>query len=225
VICISENTRRDLLERIPIAPEVVSVVHLAAAPVPVARTMHPAVDGPYLLYVGPRSTYKNFEALLRAVAGAPALRGGVRIVAFGGGPLSTGERMLARDLGLMDGAVVQISGNDLVLDAAYRFAAAFVYPSRYEGFGIPPLEAMARGCPVVCAANSSLPEVVGDAAELCDADDPESIAAAIERVIGSRTHADELRARGLSRNALFTWDRCARSTYEVYRSATGGSGR
>jgi len=78
---------------------------------------------------------------------------------------------------------------------------------------------------VVCAANSSLPEVVADAAELCDADDPESIAAAIERVVGSPAHADELRARGHVRSAQFTWDRCARASYEVYRAAAGGSRR
>jgi glycosyltransferase involved in cell wall biosynthesis len=219
VICISESTRRDLLERVSVDPEVVSVVHLAGAPVPAARPTRPVVDGPYVLYLGARRGYKNFEGLLRAIAGSPVLRAGLRVVAFGGGPLGASERTLVRELGLDEGAVVQLSGDDATLDAAYTFAAAFVYPSRYEGFGIPPLEAMARGCPVVCAANSSLPEVVGDAAELCDADDPESIAAAIERVVASPAHADELRARGRVRSAQFTWDRCARASYEVYRAA------
>ena len=225
VICISESTRRDLLERVRVDPELVSVVHLAGAPVPAVRPTRSIVDGPYVLYVGPRGAYKNFEGLLRAVAGSPALRAGVRIVAFGGGPLVAAERALVRELGLDERAVVQMSGDDAALDAAYTFAAAFVYPSRYEGFGIPPLEAMARGCPVVCAANSSLPEVVGDAAELCDADDPESIAAAIERVVGSPAHADALRARGRVRSAQFTWDRCARASYDVYRAAAGGGRR
>ena len=225
VICISESTRRDLLERLRVDPELVSVVHLAGAPVPAVRPTRPLVDGPYVLYVGPRGGYKNFEGLLRAVAGSPALRAGVRVVAVGGGPRGVAERAPVRAMGLDEGAVVQMSGDDAALDAAYAFAAAFVYPSRYEGFGIPPLEAMARGCPVVCAANSSLPEVVGDAAELCDADDPESIAAAIERVVGSPAHADELRARGRVRSAQFTWDRCARATYEVYCAAAGGGRR
>jgi glycosyltransferase involved in cell wall biosynthesis len=222
VICISDNTRRDLLERVHVDPEIVSVVHLAGAPVPAVRPTRPVVDGTYVLYVGPRGGYKNFEGLLRAVAGSPALRRGVRVVAFGGGPLAAAEHAIVRELGLDDGSVVQMSGDDVALDAAYTFAAAFVYPSRYEGFGIPPLEAMARGCPVVCAANSSLPEVVGDAAELCTADDPESIAAAIEHVVGSRAHADELRARGRVRSARFTWDRCARASYEVYRAVARG---
>jgi len=222
VICISESTRRDLLERVRVDPGVVSVVYLAGAPVPPVRPTRPVLDGPYVLYVGPRGGYKNFEGLLRAIAGSAALRAGVRVVAFGGGPLATAERALLRELALDEGVVVQMSGDDATLDAAYTFAAAFVYPSRYEGFGMPPLEAMARGCPVVCAANSSLPEVVGDAAELCDADDPGSIAAAIERVVGSPAHADELRARGRVRSAQFTWDRCARASYEVYRAAAAG---
>jgi glycosyltransferase involved in cell wall biosynthesis len=225
VICISESTRRDLLERVRVDPGVVSVVHLAGAPVPAVRPTRAVVDGPYVLYVGPRGGYKNFDGLLRAVAGSPALRAGVRVVAFGGGPLGAAERALVRELGLDEGAVVQMSGDDAALDAAYTFATAFVYPSRYEGFGIPPLEAMARDCPVVCAANSSLPEVVGDAAELCDAENPESIAAAIERVVGSPAHADALRARGRLRNAQFTWDRCALASYEVYRAAAGGGRR
>jgi glycosyltransferase involved in cell wall biosynthesis len=218
VICISESTRRDLLEHVPLNPDVVSVVHLAGAPVPSVRPSRPIVDGPYVLYVGARGGYKNFEGLLCAFAGSSVLRKGMRVVAFGGGSLDAAERARVRALGL-EGTVVQISGDDAALDAAYTFAAAFVYPSRYEGFGIPPLEAMARGCPVVCAANSSLPEVVGGAAEMCDAGDPESIAAAIERVVGSRAHADELRARGRARSAQFTWDRCARASYDVYRAA------
>ena len=221
VICISESTRRDLLEHVPLDPDIISVVHLAGAPVPATRPTRRIAEGPYLLYVGPRAGYKNFDGLLRAMAGSPALRSGLRVVAFGGGPLSAAELARVRELGLDEGRIVQMSGDDATLDAAYTFATAFVYPSRYEGFGIPPLEAMARGCPVVCGANSSLPEVVGDAAERCDADDPDSIAAAIERVVGSEARADELRVRGRARSARFTWDRCAQASYEVYRSAAG----
>jgi len=95
VICISESTRRDLLERVRVDPELVSVVHLAGAPVPAVRPTRPIVDGPYVLYVGPRGAYKNFEGLLRAVAGSPALRAGVRIVAFGGGPLGWQQLVLS----------------------------------------------------------------------------------------------------------------------------------
>ena len=221
VICISENTRRDLLERVRVDPERVSVVHLAGAPVPAVRPARPVVDGAYLLYVGTRAGYKNFDGLLRAVAGSLSLRGAVRVVAFGGGPMGAAERARVRELGLDEETVVHVGGDDAALDAAYTYAAALVYPSRYEGFGIPPLEAMARGCPVVCGANSSLPEVVGDAAELCDADEPESIAAAIERVLGSAARADELRALGRTRSARFTWDKCARASYGVYRLAAG----
>jgi glycosyltransferase involved in cell wall biosynthesis len=92
-----------------------------------------------------------------------------------------------------------------------------VFPSLYEGFGLPPLEAMASGAPVICANNSALPEVVGDAAVLIDARAPGDIARALERVITDRALRDELRARGFVQAAKFSWERAARETLAVYQ--------
>lgn len=219
VICISESTRRDLLDLVAVDPARVSVVHLAGMPPATPAVGAPVPDGPFLLYVGQRSGYKNFAGLLRAVASSPALRGRIRVVAFGGGPLAAAERALIQALGLPADAVVEVAGDDAALAALYCRAALFVYPSRYEGFGLPPLEAMSYGCPVVCSGTSSLPEVVGDAAELSDPDRPESIAAAIERVLTSPERAAELRRRGGVRAATFTWDRCAAETLAIYEQA------
>lgn len=217
VICISEQARRDLLELLPVSAEKVSVVHLAHTP-----QAHPFGGGdaefqdPYLLYVGHRRAYKNFSTLLQAIGGSEPLRRGFRLVCFGGGPFTAEERSLAHALGFDADSLVQLEGGDERLANLYSHAAALVYPSLYEGFGIPLLEAMGHGCPVACSATSSLPEVAGDAAEYFDPTSPEDIAAAIGRIVGSSTHVDALRRRGLERVALFSWSQCARETRRVY---------
>jgi glycosyltransferase involved in cell wall biosynthesis len=113
--------------------------------------------------------------------------------------------------------VTQINGADVLLANCYRHATLFVYPSLYEGFGLPPLEAMSLGCPVACSNSSSIPEVVGDAAAMFDPLDPDSIRAALERVLSSANLLGEYVTRGALRSRLFSWHRCAQETIEVYR--------
>jgi glycosyltransferase involved in cell wall biosynthesis len=107
------------------------------------------------------------------------------------------------------------------LPALYSAAAAFVLPSRYEGFGIPLLEAMGCGAPAIATKVSSLPEVLGDAGLLVDPDSSHELAEALARVLGDEDLAARLRGRGLARAAEFTWERAARATLQVYREAAG----
>ena len=217
VICISEATRLDLLERLPIDPARVSVVHLAPSPrVTAGAGGSPPLQEPYLLYVGHRRGYKNFPSLLRALAGS-RLSSELRLVCFGGGPFTADEMRAASSLGLKPETLVQKEGDDDLLSRMYANAVAFVYPSLYEGFGIPVLEAMALGCPVACSDTSSLPEVAGDAVEYFDPTRPDAIATAIGRIVESPARAQELRHRGLERVRAFSWARCARETHDVYR--------
>jgi len=111
---------------------------------------------------------------------------------------------------------------DEVLVELLRGADALVHPSRHEGFGFPPLEAMACGTPVVVANAASLPEVVGDAGVLVDVDDPVALARALDDLLGDPARRAELRERGLARAAAFTWDACAAAMEDVYREARGG---
>lgn len=223
VLCISESTRRDLIELFGIAAERTSVVYLGCddlMPRDASDTGASAKSPsrPYLLYVGSRGGYKNFTALLQAFASSTYLRGSFSIMCFGGGALVAEELALLEKLGLSDMHVRQVSGNDELLATTYKAAVAFVYPSLYEGFGIPPLEAMSLGCPVVCSSASSIPEVVGDAGEYFEPSDSESIRVAIEHVVQSVSRRSELIAKGHARRALFNWARCASETLDVYRS-------
>lgn len=219
VICISANTRRDLLDIFDVPSAKVSVVHLGFDSQQAIDTApERLVDEPYLLYVGIRSGYKNFQRLLEAYAATKALHRNFRLVCFGGGNFLDSEVQQFKDLGLSGDRLSWMGGSDDVLMKLYQYAAAFVYPSLYEGFGIPPLEAMAHDCPVVCSSGSSISEVVGDAGEFFDPRDCDSIARAIEMVAGSQARADELRSLGRVRIKSFTWEQCANQTHDVYSS-------
>jgi glycosyltransferase involved in cell wall biosynthesis len=218
IVCISENTRRDLIEILDVEPERISVVHLGFALTNGSAGIAAEPARPYLLYVGSRGGYKNFETLLRAFASVAALRTTYDLLAFGGGAFNAKERALMLELGVSNGSVRQVAGDDARLADLYRNAAVFVYPSFYEGFGIPPLEAMSFDCPVACSNSSSIPEVVGDAAILFDPHSVESIAKALLGLSGDSAMRSTLVVRGRERIKVFSWKNCADQTMDIYRS-------
>lgn len=219
VFCISENTRRDLLEIHQLPEDRVSVTYLGYDTLPQSALTAADLVGatPYLLHVGGRHGYKNFEGLLRAFASSAWLNSNFRLVCFGSSAFSREERGLMSKLGLKEAQIIHLGGGDDRLAALYSGAAAFVYPSKYEGFGIPPLEAMSLDCPVICSNTSSIPEVVGEAGEYFDPHDVESMRDSIEQVLQSSARRQELISLGRRRRELFSWQRCAQETYNVYR--------
>lgn len=175
---------------------------------------------PVVLFVGRRDPYKNLPALVRAFARVRREVPAARLVVVGPPDARYPEAGAAAREVRLGGAIEwrgYVDGPGLV--RAYREAAVFALPSRYEGFGLPVLEAMACGTPVVCGNGSSLPEVSGDAAALVPPDDEGEIAAAIVRVLTDPAHAAALRERGLRRAAQFSWERTARLTLDAYRAA------
>ena len=219
VVCISESTRRDLVKYCGVPEERTSVVYLGVE-VEFFQAFVPTKQyhrRPFLLYVGARRGYKNFDRMLRVFARSERLRGEFDLICFGGGALAVFERELVASLGLRSDQVTHVGGEDEILAALYKQAAAFIYPSLYEGFGIPPLEAMAAGCPVICSNSSSLPEVVGDAAETFDPIDEEAMLTALENVLYSSSRRDALVEMGRTRCQLFTWKKCALETEAIYR--------
>jgi glycosyltransferase involved in cell wall biosynthesis len=178
-------------------------------------TPGPGPDGtPYLLAVGTLQPRKNLEAALRAFE---RLDGEHRLVVVGARGWRDDE-LLARVERSPAAKRIELRGrvSDDQLLALYRGAACLLYPSRAEGFGFPPLEAMACGTPVVCTAAGSLPEVTGDAAQVVDPDDAAGLADAVRRVLADPA---PWRAAGLARAAGFSWTRCAQQTVAAYAAA------
>ncbi len=202
VIAISDFTRRELVELLGVSVERIRVI--GVPPGEAFAPEGPAAEGDYVLAVGTLEPRKNLERLVEAARRAEVE---LRIVgARGWGEVRT------------NGAGVRWLGElpDAELARLYRGAVCLAYPSLYEGFGIPVLEAMASGTPVVTSAGGATEETAGGAAVLVDPRDPSSIAAGIEQAAARR---DELRRRGLERARAFSWDEVAAETIAVYEEA------
>ena len=221
VIAISETTRRDLLARYPIAADRVVVVGngVAAPFAGDARAGGEPTSEPFLLYVGGLDPSKNVPFLLDVLREVRRQVPTMRLCLAGEvGPRRDALRERARDLGLQGAVDLLGFVPDARLARAYHDAAAFVFPSLYEGFGLPPLEAMAAGCPVVASPGGALPEVLGDAAWIVPFGDVAGWARAVftlHRDVGRRR---ALVDAGRARAARFTWERVARETWEIYRA-------
>lgn len=226
VICVSENTRKDLVRLTGIDPEKTHVIHhgfeLPAENTQLTteeiRIMEDATSHPYLLYVGNRDFYKNYSGFIRGLA-ASGKSGDIRVVAFGGGSLSASELAVATELGIPEGHIRQFGGSDNLLRQLYSEAVAFVYPSRYEGFGFPPLEAMSMGCPVLASSSSCIPEILGEAAFYFDPGKSDEIAHGISRITESKSLRVELVQKGYDRIKKFSWEKCSSETLQVYQNA------
>jgi len=231
VLADSESTRADLIELLGLAPGRIDVVPLGLGTVararPLAaeavRTRFGLGERRVLLCLAAKRPHKNLPALLGALARIPAERRPLLVLP--GYKTWHEDELRARAAALgLDGDVRFEGWLDAeALEGLWAVADAFVFPSLYEGFGLPVLEAMARGVPVACADASSLPEVAGDAALLFDPHDEAALAAAIESLLGDEQLARGLRAKGLARAREFTWERTARLTLDAYGRALAPS--
>ncbi|GAB3505994.1 hypothetical protein GCM10027341_38450 [Spirosoma knui] len=218
LIAISENTKRDIIDIYGISPEKIQVIHLAnSLLVNNAEQDDTSLNTgcPYLLFVGNRGFYKNFNQLITAIA--PLLkRHDINLICAGGGAFTKNELELITDLGVTS-RVQQQPINDRKLVSLYKHAIAFIFPSLYEGFGIPVLEAFACGCPNVLTDSSSLPEVGGDAALYMDSTDNDSISNAIEKILTDSSLRASLIAKGNERLKHFSWTRTVEETIGLYQ--------
>jgi glycosyltransferase involved in cell wall biosynthesis len=228
IVADSQSTKDDVVRFIGTAAERIDVVHLAttppaagfaATPEPELRARLGLGQRPLLLSLAAKRPHKNVEGLIDALAGIPPERRPLLVVP---GYETEHEATL-----LAQAAERGVAGDVLFpgwlsradVEGLWRACTAHVFPSYYEGFGLPVLEAMARGVPGACSDRASMPEVAGDAALLFDPSDPAAIRGAIERLLSDGALRERLRRDGLRRAAAFSWERTARETADVYERA------
>ena len=221
IICISENTKSDLIRLLGIDEKKIQVIYIGFKGFDLNNSISVnnliGLSKPYILFVGQRSGYKNFDNLVKAFSSSERLLQDYNLVCVGGGKFTKHEKDMFNEFNISN-KLYQIDANDDMLQRCYQNASLFVYPSLYEGFGIPPLEAMSCGTPVCCSNTSSLPEVVGDAAILFNPLNQEEIISAMLEVLNSTTKQEELIEKGKLRIQQFTWEKCASETLEAYQS-------
>ncbi len=220
-VAVSENTKRDLQHFFKIPPEKIEIVPCAASEnfKPEIENIEEKENGPHFLAVGTLEPRKNFITLIKAFADVVKKHPNYSLKIIGGKGWYF-EKIFAavRDLELEDR--VQFLGyvDDRELRAYYQQATALVFPSLYEGFGIPPLEAMKSGCPVIASRAASIPEVVGDAALLVEPSSASGLSEAMLRVISSPELRQELREKGFTQAEKFSWSQSAKKLYRIMKS-------
>ncbi len=223
VITVSDFTRSEAIEELGLAPHRVTTVHLAQKeifhprPQPEIRSMLAYRGWPaeYVLFVGTLEPRKNLQLLIRALS---MLRSDIPLLLAGWS--GWGDRSWWDEierLGLKKRVILTGYVDELSLARLYAGASAFVYPSFYEGFGLPVLEAMASGCPVICSNCASLPEVAGGGAIQVGPHDPEALAHSLEKVLYDSDLRSGLVAAGLQRAGLFSWKKAASETLDIFR--------
>lgn len=231
----SEHTRQDLIRRLDVPPEKVTTVHLAAdpiyqRPVPperVAATLRQYDLSPgFLLFVGTLEPRKNVPTLLRAFGALRRDRALAAPLVLVGGKGWLYEEIFQTIAALgLEESVRHLQGvPDADLACLYRAAGALALPSHYEGFGLPPLEAMHCGCPVVASNRASLPEVVGDAGILLEPDDVEAWVDGLATAVGDEERREQMMAAGYEQARTFTWQKTAAATRRLYRQVACGTG-
>lgn len=213
IVAVSENTKKDLMDLYSVDERKIKVIYHANSlteEVTGARIVYE----PYILYVGNRSGYKNAEILLRAFAESRH-RKDLKVVFFSGGEFSEKEREFFARLKI-ESNVVHLAGDDVVLANLYKYAEIFVYPSLYEGFGLPILEAMHYGTPVITSNSSSLLEVGGDAAVYFTPDSVDELTECMDRLLDDKEQRRMMGYAGMLREKKFSWDRSAEEHMKFY---------
>jgi glycosyltransferase involved in cell wall biosynthesis len=221
VIAISEHTKKDIMEIFEVSGEKITVIPLANSLICTSEKKNVNekaknfVSGKYILFVGGRVTYKNFMFFIASISKLLKKDLGIKVICTGQ-PFDKSELAYLDSMGLSS-KVSCLSVNDKDLSSLYNNAEMFVFPSLYEGFGIPVLEAFACGCPALLSNKTSLPEVGGEAAEYFDPKSAVEIRTTVEKVLYNSAVRKRMVQKGYERLKLFSWDETVRKTGEVYK--------
>lgn len=216
IICISESTKKDLIQFFNVPESKIKVIYLGSE-FPISLNETPKVDYPYILYTGQRLNYKNFINFVKAYSINTFLKNSFSIITFGGGKFNEEEHELIQSLGISN-KIINMNGNDKLLANLYANASLFVYPSLYEGFGLPPLEAMRNNCIVAVSNCSSIPEVVGKAGVYFDPLSIEDMSQKMEQALTDSAIRRYLLNKSLDQIRKFSWDACYNQTMDLYKS-------
>lgn len=218
IIAVSHNTKKDILKVYPhIDPDIIKVIHHGSS-----IKIHPNVDvdlpANYILYVGARDDYKNFEFLLKSANLILKNDPSLVLIAAGGGKFNEEEIAFIKSLGLQK-KVLQKSFEEEELGHFYQRAKCFVFPSLYEGFGIPVLESMACGCPIILSKHGSFPEVAGDAGIYFDTESEEDLREKLQMVLSDEKVRNLYAEKGLQQVKKYNWEDAAEQCLQLYKEA------
>ena len=225
IIAVSQNTREDLIKYLKIPIDRITVIYPGVDHSIFRPYDTKVLDEPYILYVGSERPRKNLDRLFEAFAKLKGEFPELKLVKVG--PSGRHKRFRRNTLRKLDSSGISRDvifvdyASELELAYYYSSAALLAYPSLYEGFGLPPLEAMACGCPVVTTNTSSLPEVVGEAGIMVNPYDTDSLAQAMRQVLTRSELRDDMVRKGLEQAKRFSWEKTARQTMEVYEKIGG----
>ncbi len=219
IICISNSTKNDLINYYDVDEKKIQVIYLGND-IKKNIKKNPKYSKyfslPYILFVGKRYGYKNFDNLLKTFSENFNKLKDIFIICFGGNNFSKQEINKANNLKLDLNKLIYVEGDDDLLSLFYQNARLFIYPSKYEGFGLPILESFSNDCPVICSNTSSLPEVGGDAVSYFDPNKTDSIFETIEKTFFNDTFRNELILKGRNQSQSFTWEETALNHLKLY---------
>ncbi|MDA7552984.1 glycosyltransferase family 4 protein [Candidatus Pelagibacter sp.] len=216
ILAISYKTKKDLVEIYGISEKKIFVTHLGVN-LEFSKSKTNIIKDPYILYVGDRKRYKNFQNLLKAFAISKKINTNFKLVVFGGGKFLDDEKKLINENDLNQNKIIKIDGDDIVLNTLYKSANLFVFPSKYEGFGLPLLEAASNNCPIACSRIEVFNEIMGQHAKYFDPYSVEEMIISLEEVLFSETVSKNLASKAKLTSSNFSWSKCANETLKIYK--------
>ena len=224
-ICISENTKNDLIELYNIDEKKIDVIYLGSdhltndlLKISKNNSYFKTINfkRPFILYVGSRNRYKNFKLLLDQISKSKKIQNDFNIVLFGGGKITIEEKKMINNLRMQLNNFIQLDGDDDFLNHLYSNARLFIFPSTYEGFGLPLLESMNANCPVICSNNKTFIELGRGNVEYFELEKKDSLIDKLNFLLYSDHRIDELKTLGKIRASDFSWEKCSHQTINIY---------
>jgi len=218
IICVSTSTKKDLMEYYNVDEKKISVIYHGVSTNEIAKNYSLKIEKPFFLYVGSRKRYKNFKIFLEAYCLDRSISKDFNLICFGGGSFLAEEYELFKTLNIDSTQISNFIGDDNLLTYLYQNAQALIYPSIYEGFGMPILEAMRLECPVICSNTSSMPEVYGNSCLSFDPNSKTELAQHLSKISSNNDFRNQIIQVAHQRSKLFTWEKCAKETLKVYKT-------